>query len=283
MRVWVCFILAAVLSIAIPACSETPSTGSETAQETNTGTPDANEQSTTPDTSTGNDTSTPTPDQSTTPDDNSQQDQTATPDQSTTPDQNTAPDQNAAPDNTPEQSNPPEQTTQPEATSQPDNMMPETTPEQTTPPEATSQPDSNPGTSDVVPTGNAALFAYLKAGKFKHFEKESKVRKAIAIHSAGARIFMNKALAASMKAGNSNHPKGAAVVKELYASDMKTLRGWAVMVKTGATSSGKNWYFYEVLSTTSSANPVADGNGVGLCAGCHSAGKDYIRIGYPLK
>ena len=104
-----------------------------------------------------------------------------------------------------------------------------------------------------------------------------------AADSANARVYINGIMEASFKAGNKNHPKGSALVKELFSAS-NALRGWAVMVKTDANSNqGKGWYWYEVLSTTSGASPVADGNGVGLCTGCHSSGNDYIRTSYPLQ
>jgi hypothetical protein len=66
-------------------------------------------------------------------------------------------------------------------------------------------------------------------------------------------------------------------VKELYGNGTTTVTGWAVAVKTGVRSDdGAGWYWYEVLSTRAGASPVADGNGVSLCTGCHAGGKDYV-------
>jgi hypothetical protein len=62
------------------------------------------------------------------------------------------------------------------------------------------------------------------------------------------------------------------------------LQGWAVMVKTSEDSAnGKGWFWYEVTSTTSGADPVAIGNGVQLCQGCHFIGKDFVLTTYPLQ
>ena len=36
-----------------------------------------------------------------------------------------------------------------------------------------------------------------------------------------------------------------------------------------------------VLSTSDGSDPVAAGNGVALCAGCHSTGKDFVLSKYP--
>jgi hypothetical protein len=135
-----------------------------------------------------------------------------------------------------------------------------------------------------VPTDATKLFAWLKAGSYKNWSAESKIHASVAVHAAAARVFINSTIETSMKASNTSHPVGSALVKELYQSDYKTLRGWAVMVKTTTTNkNGSDWYWYEILSTTSGTNPVANGNGVSLCTGCHSSGKDSVRTAYPLQ
>jgi hypothetical protein len=88
--------------------------------------------------------------------------------------------------------------------------------------------------------------------------------------------------------------KGAAAVKELYASasDTKPI-GYAVYLKTSADSaSGANWYWYERVPLASDAphdsnGVVADGKGGGgaakdICVGCHGgAGKDAAHTPSP--
>ena len=62
------------------------------------------------------------------------------------------------------------------------------------------------------------------------------------------------------------------------------LKGWAVSVKTQANSdNGKGWYWYEVLSPTDASKIAGEGQGLGLCVGCHFPGKDFVVTGYPLK
>ena len=46
---------------------------------------------------------------------------------------------------------------------------------------------------------------------------------------------------------------------------------------------GKGWFWYELTSTKSGADPVAIGNGVQLCQGCHFIGKDFVLTTYPLQ
>ena len=159
--------------------------------------------------------------------------------------------------------------------------------------------DGNPGLPDAahfdagpdaffppedVPTNGADVFRYLQAGSYLSLEAESAVHDSTGPHGQpGVRTFINAALAEGLANGGP-HPVGAAAIKELYRSDGTTLMGWAVSVKTDPDSAGgQGWYWYEVFSTTNGSNPVADGNGVGLCHGCHSGGQDYILTPYPLQ
>ena len=93
---------------------------------------------------------------------------------------------------------------------------------------------------------------------------------------------MNEVLESSLRAGSESHPIGSEAVKEMFSAD-GTLEGWAVMVKTQAGSDGgKGWFWYEVASVEPDAAPVASGNGIPLCFGCHSTGADYVLSDYPL-
>ena len=94
---------------------------------------------------------------------------------------------------------------------------------------------------------------------------------------------MNDVLAASLEAGNGQHPRGSEVVKEMYMED-GTLEGWAVMVKTQDDSDGgQGWFWYEATSTEPGAEPFMSGNGIPLCFGCHSTGSDYVLTKWPLR
>lgn len=137
--------------------------------------------------------------------------------------------------------------------------------------------DAN-GASEDLPTNADALFAYLQAGTYEGFAAEPAVHASVGPHGQ-VRSFFNASLAASLTAGDSTHAAGAASVKELHSSE--GLEGWAVMVKTGDGASANDWYFYEVFSTTDSSETVADGNGVALCANCHSGGTDFILTSFP--
>lgn len=129
--------------------------------------------------------------------------------------------------------------------------------------------------TEMVPSEEDALNEFLVASGYTSFEAEAAVHASIGPHGQ-VRIFYNDLLAQSLRAANTEHPVGAAVVKELYDSAGTELSGWAAMVKTRSGTSDGSWYFYEVLSVVPGAEPVARGQGVAQCAGCHGGGTDYI-------
>jgi hypothetical protein len=135
----------------------------------------------------------------------------------------------------------------------------------------------------LPPTERNTLLSWLQAGKYKSWAHESGPHASAGPHPVQVVAYLNQSLDTSMAAGNKAHPKGAAAVKELLDAGGK-LSGWAVSVKTEADSAnGKGWYWYEILGTDAGGRVVADGNGVPLCFGCHTPGKDYVLIPYPLK
>ena len=144
--------------------------------------------------------------------------------------------------------------------------------------------------SDTVPTDADALFVYLQEGGYKEFAHEEERHTSTGPHpdpqvreSHTVIAFFNSALDASLKAGNEAHPEGSAAVKEFYDADGECT-GWAVSVKTQAESAtGQGWYWYEVTSVTDGSSPVAAGNGVALCWGCHASGNDFVLSRYPAE
>ena len=139
----------------------------------------------------------------------------------------------------------------------------------------------------IVPVAKDEVFSYLQAGSYKDFaSQESAQHPGRGPHTKfglPVRVFLGPKLDASLKAGNTSHPAGSSAVKEMYDAS-GNLQGWAVMVKTSADSAGgKGWFWYEVTSTTDGSTPVATGNGVPLCFGCHFIGRDFVLTGYPLQ
>lgn len=139
------------------------------------------------------------------------------------------------------------------------------------------------GNAGVVPANGAELFPWLQAGNYKALIAESAIHASTGPHGGQVLTFVNPILFDALTAGSTNFPEGSASVKELWGNGTK-LNGWAVFVKTQANSAnGAGFYWYENYSTTDPSSPVADGNGVGLCSGCHSTGTDYFLSPFPLQ
>lgn len=120
------------------------------------------------------------------------------------------------------------------------------------------------GDAQTPPTRGAELEAWLAQGHYKRWSGEPAVHPARPPGAHGAnRIFANDAMAAA--AGERGPwPRGAASVKELYASAAATTPiGYAVSLKLDDDSAGgAGWYWYERYAGSSgSFQVVADGRG----------------------
>jgi len=123
--------------------------------------------------------------------------------------------------------------------------------------------------------------AWLQKKEYEAWPKESSAHPSTGPHG-NVRTYVNPKLEASLKAGAAAHPKGAASVKEFVSGT--TVTGWAVSLKTqDASDEGKGWYWYEIFSTAPRASGAIEGQGRPGCAGCHSGGKDFVQIPFPLK
>lgn len=116
--------------------------------------------------------------------------------------------------------------------------------------------------------------AWLAKGDYKTWKSEPAVHDSRSPSPHGKnRIFSNAKLSAH---GAGEYPVGAGSVKELYDAAGTTIVGYAIGLKTKA-GAGDAWYWYEKMGTT----VVANGNGVALCTGCHSAaGTDAAHSGH---
>jgi hypothetical protein len=145
-------------------------------------------------------------------------------------------------------------------------------------PTPTVSPTPTPLDPGPPPTEPDALLLWLQAGSYGAWAAESAPHQSTGPHGGRVRTFLNPALFDSLTAGQAQHPAGAVAVKELYLNSQR-VRGWAVMVKLADDSDGgRNWYWYEYFG---SGEPFS-GNGLGICTGCHSTGRDYVRIPFPL-
>jgi len=147
-------------------------------------------------------------------------------------------------------------------------------------PTETPSPTSTIGAGNQTPpTDEDALIAWLEAGNYLSWSAESGPHASAGPHFGTVRAFTNDVLFDSLSANDTQHPAGAAAVKELYGRTGSTVRGWAVMLKVQDDSdNGRGWYWYETFNGSG-------GGGIGdpVCTGCHSVGRDFVRIPFPLQ
>ncbi|MCA9705527.1 MAG: hypothetical protein KDK70_06760 [Myxococcales bacterium] len=138
--------------------------------------------------------------------------------------------------------------------------------------------DDTGGPTIDVPTDAAGLATWLADESYAGWSAESAVHDATGNSPHGrVRTYFNDVLEASFGAGNESHTVGSASVKELYDA-MDTRVGWAVMVKIAEGDAADTWYWY-----IDNGGATMDGNGLGGCNGCHSAGTDRVVTAYPLQ
>ena len=143
----------------------------------------------------------------------------------------------------------------------------------TTPDAGSTAPEVDAGVanSQQPPQGQAAIDAWLASGAYLSWNCEPEALQRTSIHGPD-RICSNDIIADDLQASNTAAwRQGAAAVKELYNSDLSSIIGYAVYLKTAPDSAnGDNWYWYEVIDGAI----FADGLGESQCSGCHSAAND---------
>ena len=133
-----------------------------------------------------------------------------------------------------------------------------------------------------VPSEPGALLKYLRNGEYKAFARESARHPSTGPHAGGVLTYVNDSLAASLAAGAPEHPRCAASIKELFLGQDE-VGGWAVLVKTEEESQGGRGYYWLEVIDTNATSADYEGQGIGVCVGCHSAGRDYFRTPWPLQ
>jgi hypothetical protein len=133
-----------------------------------------------------------------------------------------------------------------------------------------------------VPTNVADLNAWLNTGAYTCWAHESMQHASTGPHAGEVKVFLNSKLDASLK-GSGEHAMGSVAVKEFFAVGGKEVTGWAVSVKTQASSAaGQGYYWYETFGKAATSGH-SDGQGEAICVNCHSAGNDFVLIPYPLR
>lgn len=134
--------------------------------------------------------------------------------------------------------------------------------------------------TDTPPMGAAALEAWLADGTYEEWQCEEAPHAARSPSPHGVNRICSNALISDNAAGDTDWPKGAAAVKEIYAAagDERPI-GYAVYLKTASDSDdGANWYWYERIG----GNTTADGLGEQQCVSCHvAAGADAAHTPSP--
>ncbi len=129
---------------------------------------------------------------------------------------------------------------------------------------------------NAVPRDPHALREWLGEFTYRRWRPQTVVR-ATGQHG-GERLYFNDALTESMRAGAAEHPIGSAAVRELYEGDLATLKGFAVMLKTGPSGvTGEGWYWYEIFATDGWTRPTVAQAGAPGCVGCHSHATDFVH------
>lgn len=143
-------------------------------------------------------------------------------------------------------------------------------------------------------TGRADVESWIAAAPYQAWTCEPAVHASRDPSPHGFNKICSNDLISQNATGATTWPKGAAAVKELYASLTATTPiGYAVYLKTDAdTANGANWYWYERVPLDSEAphdanGVVADGPGGSgapkeICVGCHmGAGMDAMHTPSP--
>jgi hypothetical protein len=127
-----------------------------------------------------------------------------------------------------------------------------------------------------VPADPADIQAWLLAFNYRGWTPMTELRRTG--EHGGERLFFNKVLAASWQAKAPDHPIGSAAVRELYSADLKILKGFALMHKTGPSGQvGEGWYWFEVFGTTMDARPTTAETAARGCVGCHAHAVDFVH------
>jgi len=141
--------------------------------------------------------------------------------------------------------------------------------------ESDSGADSDTGSGSDRPAEVEAVLTAIEDESYTQWEAEPEPHPPIGNSPHGeVRTFFNAALAESMGAGNTEHPVGAAAVKESWADG--EIAGHFVEVKVAEGTGEETWYWWSDLAGV-------DDVGVQGCLGCHSAGVDYVTTPYPFE
>lgn len=114
----------------------------------------------------------------------------------------------------------------------------------------------------------AGLVSIAQSGAYLSWKAEPMAHQTTGPHGDTVRTFVNEPLSTSLKAGNTTHPVGSIVVKELFSAGTRT--GWAVDAK----GDDGVWVFFEGFEPQ--LNQYFFRGTGNLCANCHASGVDFV-------
>ena len=119
-----------------------------------------------------------------------------------------------------------------------------------------------------TPATRAGLLSIAQSGAYSSWKAEPMAHKTSGPHGDTVRTFVNDPLYASLKAGNTLHPNGSVVVKELFSGGTRI--GWAVDAK----GDDGVWVFFEGFEPQ--LNQFFFRGTGNLCSNCHASGVDFV-------
>lgn len=119
-----------------------------------------------------------------------------------------------------------------------------------------------------TPATRAGLLSVAQSGAYLSWKAEPAPHQTSGPHGGQVRTFVNDVLYASMKAGNTTHPRGSIVVKELFSNGARN--GWAVDAKDDEGT----WVFFEGFEPQ--LNQYFFRGTGNLCSNCHAGGVDFV-------
>jgi hypothetical protein len=137
---------------------------------------------------------------------------------------------------------------------------------------------AGPRTDDpqIPPDDGADVMTWLARGFYKSWRCEPAGHAARAPSPHGPnRICNNDAIRDAPATGA--YPVGAASAKELL-DEQDAIIGYAVYRKLAEGTDGTNWYWFEIVN----GSTTAEGYGAAVCVGCHSqAPRDFVFTAVP--
>ena len=127
---------------------------------------------------------------------------------------------------------------------------------------------STPDSGTPTPATRAGLLSIAQSGAYLSWKAEAAPHQTAGPHGGQVRTFVNDVLYASMKAGNTMHPRGSMGVKELFTNGART--GWAIDAK----DDDGVWTYFEGFEPQ--LNQYFFRGTGNLCSNCHAGGVDFV-------